>query len=263
MAVRTLCVVVILCILSIVQLCPAQETAAGVSIAKARGWDDAWSWGNALAVKTYFEQLYYPHAIALLDAERKLASGAKPTAIVDDLKSLPGIKGTVVLSTDEKTGDAQWPESAVKLDALAAILFNSSSAQSESVAPMMHRTVGGKVRFQQVPMGDGFIDLLVRYVRADTEVSHPVAAIVLVMDEKWLVVQIPSAMDSLYRENIQLLFCAASPTNHIWEQSLGIIADKDTLWWVGRKDVKVLNEQILWPFENIQVLSYVHTLEKK
>jgi len=83
------------------------------------------------------------------------------------------------------------------------------------------------------------------------------------MDESWLIAQIPAAMDSLYRENVQLLFAAASPTNKLWEQSLGIIADKDTLWWVGRKDVKITNEQILWPFVNITVASYVHTLEKK
>jgi hypothetical protein len=228
--------------------------------ASKKGSDDAWSWGNAFVVKNYFDQVYYPHAMALLNAEKQLNPGSKAADIVKTLSALPGIKGAVVIGG----GNAQWPDSLVKLDALTSILFNSrQSDKPKSQIPMMERTVGGKVKYQQVPLGDKFLDLMVRYVHADTLPGVPVAAISLVMDRKWLTAQIPAAMDSLYRENSQLLFCAASPSNHLWEQSLGVVADKDTLWWTGRKDVKIRNVQTIWPFAGVEVYSYVHTLEKK
>ena len=257
---RTLGLGVVLCLLSIAPLCPAQETVAGVSAAQAAGWDDAWAMSNALAVKTCFEQLYYPHAIALLDAENQLDSGASPTAVLKMLSSLPGVKGAV-LSRVEGESD-QFPEGMAKLDSFARAVFRRMEDNPVNpVSPMMKRTVGGKVRFARAPTGGGMADLLVRYVVIDT--TRITAAISLILDQKWLVDQIPLTTDSLYRENVQLLSAAASPRNTIWEQSLGVIAGEDTLWWVGRKDVKIRNEQVLWPFDNIVVASYVHTLEKK
>jgi hypothetical protein len=260
MAMRTLCVVLVLCILSIVQLCPAQKTAA-----QAQGWDDAWSMSNALVVKNYVDQLYYPHAVALLDAEKKLKSGTDPVEVVKTLRELPGIKGVVVHTDvpDGKGATVQWPDSLVNLDAFLSILLNSKASEmTKTLSPMTHRTVGGTVKFQQVPMGDSWLDLMVRYVPSET-LPIPMAVISLVMDKNWLIKQIPAAMDSLYRENSQLLFCAASPTNKIWEQSLGVVTKTDTLWWTGRKDVKVLNVQPLSHFSGLDVYSYVHTLEKK
>ena len=262
MATKTLLAVIILCLLILSASCMAQETAAGVSVAQARGWDEAWSWGNAFAVKTYFEQLYYPHAIALLDAEKQLGSAGSSQEILKSLSALPGVKAAV-LSRVNGRGE-QFPEGAVKIKSFDSALFHQLEDRAlNSTTPMLRRAVGGKARFAEAPTSvDSAADLLVRYVVSDTS-KPPAVAISLILDEKWLLDQIPSAMDSLYRENVQLLFAAASPLNKIWEQSLGVIAGSDTLWWVGRKDVKIANEQILWPFENIRVPSYVHTLNQK
>jgi len=258
---RLLCSLIALCILVAAGDGLAQSKPTDAEkVASKKGWDDAWSWGNAFVVKNYFDEVYFPHAMALLDAEKKLSSGAKAADIVASLKSLPGIRGVVVMGN----GEAQWPDSLVKMDALSSILFNSrQSDKPTSQVPMTQRTVGGKVHFQQVPMGDKFLDLMVRYVHADSLPKIPTAAISLVMDRQWLIAQVPAAMDSLYRENSQLLFCAASPLNHLWEQSLGVVAAKDTLWWIGRKDVTVRNVQPIWPFPGVEIYSYVHTLEKK
>jgi hypothetical protein len=256
-------VTVLICVLAAACLCLSQEKPTDAEkTANKKGWDDAWAMSNAMVVKNYFDQIYYPQAKALLDAERQLSSGTNAADIVNALKNLPGITGAVVISTKDG-GDAQWPDSLVRLNALQSILFNSAaSRESKTVSPMTHRTLGGKVKYQQVPMGDEMLDIYVRYVHQDTLSKLPEAAICLVMDRKWLIAQIPAAMDSLYRENSQLLFCAASPINHLWEQSLGVVANKDTLWWVGRKDVTVRNVQPIGPFSGIEVYSYVHTLEK-
>ena len=261
MTTRVFAVTVALCIFMTVQLCPAQQTAAGVSAAQARGWDEAWSWGNAFAVKTYFEQLYYSHASALLGAEKQLQGGGPADDVVKSLATLPGVKGAFVTRTQGKS--AEFPQGIVKFETLNLALFSRLEDRAlTSRTPMLNRVVGGKVRFDQAPtVSDTAADLLVRFMISDTS-KPPTGAIALILDPQWLIAQIPAAMDSLYRENVQLLFAAASPRNKIWEQSLGIIAGKDTLWWVGRKDVKIANEQVLWPFEDIKIPSYVHTIKK-
>jgi hypothetical protein len=197
--------------------------------------------------------------VALLKAEKELNAGAKASEVIAGLKTLPGIKGVVIQGSES----AQWPDSLVKMDAFFSIVMNSRQSDPKpTLSPMTHRTVGGKVKSQRIPMGDGFLDLMIRFIAAD---SLPISrgCVALVMDRKWLTDQLPAAMDSLYRENSQLLFCADSPTNHLWEQAVGIVAIKDTLWWVGRKDVKVANKQPLLPIWGVDVNSYVHTLEKK
>ncbi|HEY3296973.1 MAG TPA: hypothetical protein VGL38_16185 [bacterium] len=249
------------CLMVLAAVALAQDKTATEKAASQKGWDDAWSMSSALVVKNYFGQVYYPHAMALLDAEKQLDSGTAPAEFLKKLCALPGVKAAVL--SRHKGQSVQFPQATVKLDSFDVAVFKRMKGNPmHPVAPMMHRTVGGKVRSAEVSTGIGTADLLVRYIAADTAQS-PAAAISLVMDPKWLISQIPSAMDSLYRENSQLLFCAASPTNHLWEQSLGVVADKDTLWWTGRKDVKITNVQSLGPFSGIDVYSYVHTLEKK
>ncbi len=269
MARYILAVTIFACIFGLCIPCIAQNKPSDPDkSAYKAGWDEAWAWGNAFAVKTYFEQLYYPHAVALMDAEKQLAGGKSAEEVTKALATLPGVKGAVVLFTGQQE-DAQWPDSLVQFDILAGQLFNTErgARAKEYLAPMMHRTLGGKVAPAQVLTGDKYqrLDLLVRYVydKPVSESPHAVSIICLVLDPKWITAQIPSVMDSLYRENAQLLFCAASPLNKVWEQSLGVTAGKDTLWWTGRKDVTVRNTQFLWPFEDIEISSYVHTLEKK
>jgi hypothetical protein len=219
----------------------------------------AWSYGNAFVVEDHFVQLYDPHASALLAAEKKLATGTDPKLLVEELRSLPGIKGVVFSSRDGR--DLQSPEGLVDLRALGDSVFNWHQSCRPFKSPMMHRKLGGQVQFVWPKQDSKRVNLLVRYVCSDTT-RPPTAAFSLVLDPQWLVAQIPSQMDSLARESVQLLFYAASPTNKFWEQSLGIIY-KDTLWWSGPKDVEVANMQPLWPFVDIWVYSHVRPWKPK
>jgi hypothetical protein len=219
---------------------------------------------NAMAVKSCFEQLYYPHAKALLEAEQDMNSGKSAKDVLNDLRQLPGIRGGVVLFAGKKE-DVQWPDSLVQFNILAEQLFNTErgARKKDYLAPMMHRTLGGKVAPERVLTGDKYesLDLLARYVY-EPDATHASSIICVVLDPQWLIAQVPSMMDSLYRENAQLLYFAASPLNTFREQSLGIVAGKDTLWWVGRKDVKIEIDRNVWPFRNILIPSYVHTIKK-
>jgi hypothetical protein len=230
---RTPIVVIVLSVLfPAVPSLAQQQASDSVKAAYNAGWDEAWSWGNAFVVKTCFEQLYYPHASALLDAEKELASGKSAEQVAKSLAGLPGVKGAVVLFAGEKE-DVQSPDSLVQFNILAEQLFNTErgARKKDYVAPMMHRTLGGKVAPERVLTGDKYerLDLLTRYAYEPNS-GHASSIICLVLDPQWLIAQVPSVMYSLYRENAQLLFFAASPLNTWREQSLGIVADKDTLW---------------------------------
>ena len=222
-------------------------------------WSNAWSWGNALAVKDHFERLYTPHVSALLAADERFAEGAAPKDIIEALRLLPGIKGVVFCGGSE--GVVQSPEGLVEGETFSEFILNRQEAIFQARSPMMQRMMGGQVRSIRARLPEKSLDLMVRYVR--TEVGQPPrVAICLVLDIDWLLARIPSQMDSLAHENAQLLFWAASPTNRFEEQSLGIIHGSDTLWWSGRKDIEMTNKQGLWPFMGrIEVQSWVYPIK--
>jgi hypothetical protein len=201
-------------------------------------WSEAWSWGNALAVQDHFERLYIPHASALLAADQRFAGGAAPKDILDSFRLLPGIKGVVFCGGSE--GGVQSPEGLVEVEILSEFILNRKEAVFQAQSPMMKRMMGGQVRFIRAKLQEKYLDLMVRYIR--TEVGQPSqAAICVILDKDWLLARIPSQMDSLARENAQLLFWAASPTNQLEEQSLGIILGSDRF---GGREEKTLKRQI-------------------
>lgn len=237
-------------------------------------WDfnTAWSYANADVIKSHFESLYFNHCRLLLEAEKIFAAGGDHSAVLESLKSLHGTKAVVISRSDGEEG-YQWPQDAVNLSAFTEKLFNpydksiieeykalklDAKRQPKIFkAPMMHRTVGGKVSFVGFSVDKERYDLLTRIFWQDSTAGIS-GAISLVLDPNWLVHQIPTVMDSLFRENSQLLFWAPSPLNDLVDQSIGVICEGDTLWWNGNKDVEVGNVQFMWPIEAIRIHSYIH-----
>jgi len=128
---------------------------------------------------------------------------------------------------------------------------------------MLKRTLGGQVRYKTFEQGDQSLYFLVRYLLRDT-LAPPDGAVFLLLDPDWFRGQIVSRMDSLTRENRQLLFWAASPTNSLKEQSLGVVWGTDTLWWAGPKNVKITTVEPLWPFGGVaSVHSFLRTISTK
>jgi len=245
-------------------------TVAAAEGENTEEFNSAWSYANANVIKAHFESFYFKHCQMLLEAEKTLASNKDQSIVLNSLKSIPGIKAVVISKSDGK-GDGQWPEGAVNLEAFSEQVFapvnKAVNPQLKKTpehrqpriykAPMMHRTVGGKVSFVGFSLDKERYDLLTRFFWQDSAAGKS-CALSLVLDPSWLVSQIPAVMDSLFRENCQLLFWAPSPLNDQVEQSIGIIYKGDTLWWNGSKDVKVANIQVLWPIEGIKVHSYIH-----
>jgi hypothetical protein len=225
-----------------------------------QGFNDAWSYTNAITVMNDFERIYLPHAEALIRAGEDYAKGAVPQAIAAELNALPGVRGTVFVRVTE-TGEAfRIPDSTVTDTLFPDRFFEDLERPLAWRGPMLKRTVGGQVRYKTFEQDDQSFYFVVRYVLRDT-LSPPDAAIYLAPDPDWFRGQIVSRMDSLARENRQLLFWAASPTNSLKEQSLGVIWGADTLWWAGPKDVKVTCVQPLWPFGGLaNVYSFLRSV---
>jgi len=210
-----------------------------------QGWNDAWSYSNSVTIMNDFERIYLPHAEALLRAGEKYAAGGLPQAIAAELNALPGVRGTVCVS--KKGDESRIPENVVSDEVFPDRFFEDLERPLAWRGPMLKRTMGGQVRYKTFEQGEKSLYFIVRYLLHDT-LAPPDAAIFLAMDPDWFRAQIVSRMDSLTRENRQLLFWAASPTNKLKEQSLGVTWGRDTLWWAGPKDVEVTCTQALWPF---------------
>jgi hypothetical protein len=213
----------------------------------ARAWDDAWSYISGITIMDDFERIYLPHARALLRAGENYAAGGLPQAIAAELNALPGVRGTVFVRVTETDGAFRIPDSTVTDEIFPDRFFEDLERPLAWRSTMLKRTLGGQVRYKTFKQGERSLYFMVRYLLHDT-LSPPDAAIFLALDPGWFRAQIVSRMDSLTRENRQLLFWAASPTNKFKEQSLGVTWGRDTLWWAGPKDVKVTCMFALWPF---------------
>jgi hypothetical protein len=231
-----------------------------------QGFNDAWSYTNAITVMNDFERICLPHAEALIRAGDNYAKGALPQAIATQLNALPGVRGTVLygIRPITETADAfRLPDNIVSDEIFPDRFFEDLERPLAWRGPMLKRTQGGQVRYKTFKQGDESVHFMVRYLRHDT-LSPPYAAIYLAPDPDWFRGQIVSRMDSLARENRQLLFWAASPTNSLKEQSLGVIWGADTLWWAGPKDIKVTCVQPLWPFGGLaNVYSFLRSVGGK
>jgi len=239
---------------------------------KAWDFNTDWSYANANVIRSHFESIYFNHCRLLLEAEKRLTAGGDQPVVLEDLKSLPGTNAVVISRSDGKEGH-QLPKDAVNMKDFTEKLFNpydksvlkkykefkldAKRQPKISKSPMMHRTVGGKVSFVGFSVDKDRYDLLTRILWQDSTAGIS-AAISLVLDPDWLVRQIPTVMDSLFRENSQLLFWAPSSRNNLVDQSIGIIHEGDTLWWKGNKDVEVGNIQVMWPILAIKIHSYIH-----
>jgi hypothetical protein len=220
--------------------------------ASKSAWSDAWSFANSLTVMDNFRRMYVPHASALLEAEQILARDSVSSRFQRDLEALPGVGGWFWATANEFHSS----DSTLHPDQVREFLFNRREATAKYESPMMHRKVGGQVHFMRMRLGDVVYGMMVRYIVTKPNLP-PSGFITLILDRDWLVRRIPSEMDSLAHESQQLLFWAPSARNSLVEQSLGIIQGGDTLWWSGRKDVKVTNIQAILPFSEIEIHSFV------
>jgi hypothetical protein len=228
-----------------------------------RAWNDAWSYSSAVTIMDDFERIYLPHARALLRAGENYAAGGLPQAIAAELNALPGVRGTVFVRVTETDGAFRIPDSTVTDEIFPDRFLEDLERPLAWRSTMLKRTLGGQVRWKTFKPGDESRYFMVRYLLRDT-LSPPDAAIFLALDPDWFRAQIVSRMDSLAHENRQLLFWAASPTNHIKDQSLGVVAGSDTLWWAGPKDVKVTCVQPLWPFgDSYEIHSHLRSTQSK
>lgn len=225
-----------------------------------------WEYSIGLTIGDFFIRLYLPHAVALLEGEAQIVKdGFENFSPMRLLEGLPGVNCVILLNREDcniaSKGGFVLASNLEGLDLhneLIKQVIDKERLYRSFQSPMMHRMLGGKCMYETISFEDVQHHTLTRGFLPNPQDSTDRAALVFVLERTWLTDQIPALMDSLYRENPHLLFWADSPTNDKWKQSIGIVADKDTLWWVGKRtDVTIELDFALWPFENILIKSKV------
>ena len=232
--------------------------AASVS-GEDRGFEGAWAWGNSFVISEHFVSLYYPHAMALLEAEQKMKNGTATEDAVRKLNELPGVLDIIVVSRQEGKSYGIQPESFEFGEFCQALLQDRLFKSYKS--PMTKRILGGVCKFEYLSIDGKKYDTMVRPFQIDYKDMGSRVSITLILDRSWLRRQILSQMDSLSHENGHLLFWAASPTNDQYEQFIGITEGNDTLWWSGPKNSKSTHFQMMWPFVGIEIHSSIRKTE--
>lgn len=227
------------------------------------------NWSNYridCALKDGMGRVWAPAAIGLLDVEEKLKTAGVDGSDLAPLLKLPGVLDAFYLDLSESQGVSV--NNLVHIDSLLKKLdLSQSQYSSGGGAPMMRRLVGGLTRFKSVKSEAGKLPLLVRYAGG----FYPDKAteiIGVVLDREWYVSQLPTLLDSLARDNSNLLFFAHRDLDTTWanvedpygtpggafKQTIGVLDGKDTLWWYGdrKMDMKYWKEGSEWEYLSLQ-----------
>ncbi len=225
---------------------------------------EARNWNNIRLYCTISDNLYSiwaPHASTLLDVERLLLENSENNVDLERLSKLPGVLDAFHINLKDRRG-ASW-NGLISTDTLFTALDMRGNKHAGGSARMMRRLVGGLTRFKRIkttpPLippyfagGEGEFPVLVRYVGS----YYPARAsevIGLVLDEDWFISQTPAYLNSLARDNINLLFFAPQPPDTQWiqhddpyaapsgtfKQTLGVLHGADTLWWYGDRQLDI------------------------
>jgi signal transduction histidine kinase len=211
------------------------------------------------AIQDGVKSVWVPHSLALLEVEEKLKNAPVEYSDIEELANLPGVLEAFYLNLSESQGVIV--NNLVSVDTLLVKLDLRQNEHSGGGSPMMRRLVGGITRFKDVKSETGRLPLLIRYAGS----YYPALSneiIGLVLDKEWYIKQLPSLLDSLARDNTNLLFFAhrdmdktwanvedpyASPGN-AFKQTIGVLNGKDTLWWYGDRKMDMKYRDSEWEY---------------
>ena len=220
-----------------------------------RIFESTWALSNSITISDYFQSLYLQHAEVLLSAADRLKNGNSLMEIKAELGRLPGQNG--VLIVDGIRRERQLTQQvAAPIDELSGALLSDEGLFKHYLSPMTHRLLGGRCQYRQLNVGGKMYDLIIMPIENDPKKTEQRSIIALLLDRSWLLRQVPEIMDSLSRESTQLLFWTTSPKNDQWEQSIGILSGKDTLWWSG-PIVEIKDWHSLYPLQDVKILSSI------
>ncbi|NQU05509.1 MAG: HAMP domain-containing histidine kinase [Calditrichaeota bacterium] len=190
--------------------------------------------------------VYALHAQAMLSVEENRKSMSHAELNLENLVQLSGVLDAFYINFENQNA-----VSSNKLipDQLLIEKLDMRDKPAGGASQITRRLIGGLTRFRRVKVNDeAKYPVMIRYL--DTFYpSYATEAIGLVLDEKWLVDQIPSRLDSLMKNNTNMLFFAPTPPDTVWgqqedpyacpggtwKQTAGVLYAGDTLWWYGNR----------------------------
>ncbi|MBM3325967.1 MAG: HAMP domain-containing histidine kinase [Calditrichaeota bacterium] len=215
------------------------------------GYREGEAWNDYRLSSTIVDGLmsiWVNHSLALTGLEKRHLSGSPVTA--EDLKcltELPGVKDAFYINLAAKSG--LECNNLLLLDSLIAKLDKRSTKKLSGGTRFSRRLIGGLTKFNHIGKGKSKIPILVRYIGTFYP-NQATEVIGIALDADWFIQQIPARADSLARNNATLTFMspwepdALDPgqnpyvcPNDDWQQTLGVVHSKDTLWWYGDRTV--------------------------
>ena len=218
-------------------------------------------WSNirlSIIMVDALSDVWYQHARQLMDIDSILTTSELDP---EDLKHLVENEGVLdAFYLDLETGLGTNINSLIPIDSLISKLDVRGKSHTGGASRMGRRLMGGLTRFKRFSIGEEENPLLVRYI--GTYYPANASKIVgMVLDEEWFVRKVPEVLDSLARNNTNILFAAhalpdtnfnteeqkykwAAP-NDAWKQTLGAQYGSDTLWWFGDPNVDLF-DMSLW-----------------
>ncbi len=237
---------------------------------------EARNWNNIRLYCTISDNLYSiwaPHASTLLDVEKAFVENRTNEVDLERLSKLPGVLDAFYINLEDGSGTSS--KGLIPTDTLSTALDVRGMKRKGGSSQMMRRLVGGVTRFKRIKMtpplippyfaggeggvfhphkagGEDEFSVLVRYVGS----YYPARAtevIGLVLDEDWFISQVEARLDSLARDNNNLLFFAPQPPDTQWsrhddpyaapggnfKQTFGVLHGADTLWWYGDRQLDI------------------------
>lgn len=184
-------------------------------------------YGSALAkmIQDHFARYYLPHALALQAAEGKIKQGIAPSLAVAGLDTLPGVKGIVVAS--QIRGESfTLPGGAFNLADNDFLQLSPDSLPLMKVMPykrsmpVHNRLLGGKYCYHELKTGKGTEQVLVSQGLITNQGNW--ITIGYILDESWIIKQIPAQMDSLIYQNYPLVLAKTNPAGGMWDSDIAI-----------------------------------------
>jgi len=207
-----------------------------------------------LMLSDNLDNIYRDHAVALLAADLALSKDESVDELLTNLATRPGVKDAFLLNLENRT--LKSLHHTISDTALLNKLDVRKGMGADSSFTTLRRTIGNATKIRRVTEGSNAWPVLVRYV-GNQYPAYTKEVLGYVLDENWYIQQIAPRLDSLTRENKQMLWFYstnkdtnalkpgeryATPDDESFQLTAGVLRGSydvwetggaDTIWWYG------------------------------
>ncbi len=190
------------------------------------------------------QNLWIKHAYKLIEIEKSHIMSPIKSVQLEELAGMPGVLDAFYLNFADSQGVSL--NNVLSDSVLLEKLNKFGAAGAGGAHYLARRAVGGLAKFRSIDINDQSFTVMVIYVGTYYP-SRATEAIGMVLDRQWHYDRVPIVLDSLAKNDMNMLWFASCPpdtfwgdnddpyaaVNGSWKQTLGLVHGEDTLWWYG------------------------------